>query len=159
MANKDRFVVTIFADSYAAEWVGLGWVRVGLLLGWVGFGLGFHWVTQITCLVMVINNLDLSTWRSALVSYVFSTIPSTYHQAYSSWWLVFLSHQFWHLVRVFCRVFGLEFAQVCSYACAESSVPYLKATRFLGTVAILLLIQGAYKLAVTLRINNVAISD
>ena len=104
----------------------MGWVRVGLLLGWVGFGLGFHWVTQITCLVM---DLDLSTWRSALVSYVFSTIPSTYHQAYSSWWLVFLSHQFWHLVRVFCRVFGLEFAQVCAYACAESSVPYLKANR------------------------------
>ena len=114
---------------YAAEWVGLGWVRVGLLLGWVGFGLGSHWVTQITCLVMVINNHDLSTWRSALVSYVFSTIPSTYQQAYSSWWLVFLSHQFWHLVRVFCRVFGLEFAQVCAYACAESSVPYLKSNR------------------------------
>ena len=55
---------------------GMGWVRVGLFLGWVGFGLGFHWVTQITCLVI---DLDLSTWRSALVSYVFSTIPSTYH--------------------------------------------------------------------------------
>ena len=104
----------------------MGWVRVGLLLGWVGFGLGFHWVTQITCLVM---DLDLSTWRSALVSYVFSTIPSTYHQAYSSWWLVFLSYQFWYLIRVFCRVFGLEFAQVYTYACAESSVPYLKANR------------------------------